>query len=92
MSGKRLGKTYTNKTNNSSDYSGYVGQETIVRTRHGTTDWFKIGNGVHQDCILLPCLFNFYAEYIMQDTGWMKSQAGIQIAERAASDVQMIPL
>jgi len=47
MSGKRLGKIYTNKTNNSSDYSGYVGQEAIVRTRHGTTDWFRIGKGVH---------------------------------------------
>ena len=47
MSGKRLGKIYTNKTNNSSDYSGYAGQEAIVRTRHGTTDWFRIGKGVH---------------------------------------------
>lgn len=57
MSGKRLGETYTNKTNNSSDYSGYVGQETIVRTRHGNKLYlFKIGNGVHQDCILLPLL------------------------------------
>ena len=43
----------------------YAGQEAIVRTRHGKTDWFKIGKGVHQGCILSPCLFNFYAEYIM---------------------------
>ena len=67
MSGKRLGKIYTNKTNISNDYSGYVDQEAIVRTRHGTTDWFRIGKGVHLDCILSPCLFNFYAEYIMRD-------------------------
>ena len=45
----------------------YVGQKATVRTRHGTTDWFKIGKGVHQGCILSPCLFNFYAEYIMQN-------------------------
>ena len=47
----------------------YVGQEATVRTGHGTTDWFQIGKGVHQGCILSPCLFNFYAEYIMRNTG-----------------------
>ena len=47
----------------------YAGQEATVRTGHGTTDWFQIGKGVHQGCILLPCLFNFYAEYIMRNTG-----------------------
>ena len=50
----------------------YVGQEATVRTGHGTTDWFQIGEGVHQGCILLPCLFNLYTEYIMCNPGWMK--------------------
>ena len=50
----------------------YAGWEATVRTGHGTTDWFQIGKGVHQGCILSPCLFNFYAEYIMQNAGWMK--------------------
>ena len=50
----------------------YAGQEATVRTGHGTTDWFQIGKGVHQSCILSPCLFNFYAEYIIQNAGWMK--------------------
>ena len=67
MSGKRLGKIYTHKTNNSSDYSGSVCQEAIVRTRHGTPDWFRIGKGAHQDCMLSPVLFNLYAEYIIRD-------------------------
>ena len=49
----------------------YVGQEAIVRTRHGTMDWFKIGKGVRQSCILSPCLFNLYAEYICEMLGWM---------------------
>ena len=52
----------------------YAGQEATVRTRHGTTDWFQIGKGVHQDCILSPCLFNFYAEYIMRNTGLDEAQ------------------
>ena len=52
-----------------------------VRTGHGTTDWFQIGKGVHQGCILLPCLFNFYAEYIMRNTGLEEAQAGIKIAK-----------
>ena len=58
----------------------YAGQEVIVRIRHGTMDWLKIRKGVHQGCILLPCLFNFYAEYIMRNAGLDESQAGIQIA------------
>ena len=60
----------------------YAGQEATVRTGYGTTDWFQIGKGVCQGCILSPCLFNFYAEYIMWDAGQDKAQAGINIAER----------
>ena len=60
----------------------YAGQEATVRTGHGTTDWFQIGKGVHQGCILSPCLFNFYAEYIMRNTGLVEAQAGIKIARR----------
>ena len=60
----------------------YAGQEASVRTGHGTTDWFQIGKGVHQGCILSPCLFNLYAEYIMRNAGLEEAQAGIQIAGR----------
>ena len=60
----------------------YAGQEAIVRTGHGTTDWFQIGKGVLQGCILSHCLFNLYAEYIMQNAGLDKAQAGIKIARR----------
>ena len=60
----------------------YVGQEATVRTGHGTTDWFQIGKGVGQGCILSPCLFNFYAEYIMRNAGLEEAQAGIKIIER----------
>jgi len=60
----------------------YAGQEATGRTRHGTTDWFQIGKGVHQGCILSPCLFNLYAEYIMQNTRLDEAQAGIKIAGR----------
>ena len=60
----------------------YAGQEATVRNGHGTTDWFQIGKGVRQDYILSPCLFNFYAEYIMQNTGLDEAQAGIKIAGR----------
>ena len=60
----------------------YAGQETTVRTGHGTTDWFQIGKGVRQGCKLSSCLFNFYAEYIMRNTGLEEAQAGIKIAER----------
>ena len=58
----------------------YAGQEATVRTRHGTTDWFQIGKRVHQGCILSPCLFNLYAEYIMRNAGLAEEQAGIRIA------------
>ena len=58
----------------------YAGQEAIVRTRHGTMDWFQIGKGVHQGNILSPCLFNLHAEYIMQNGGLDESQAGIKIS------------
>ena len=60
----------------------YAGQEAIVITEHGTTDWFQIGKGVHQGCILSPCLFNVYAENIMRNTGLDEAQGGIQIARR----------
>ena len=58
----------------------YAGQEATVRTGHGTTDWFQIGKGVHQGCILSPCLFNLFAEYIMQNARLDKAQSGIKIA------------
>ena len=58
----------------------YAGQEATVRTGHGTTDWFQIRKGVRQGCILLPCLFNLYSEYIMRNTGLDDAQAGIKIA------------
>ena len=58
----------------------YAGQEATVRTGHGTTDWFHIGRGVHQDCILSPWLFSLYAEYIMSNAGLDKAQAGIKMA------------
>ena len=60
----------------------YAGQEAIVRTGHGTTDWFQKGKGVRQGCILSPCLFNFYAEYIMRNAGLEEAQAGIKIPGR----------
>ena len=60
----------------------YTGQEATVRTGHGTTDWFQIGKGVGKGCILSPCLFNFYAEYIMRNAGLEETQAGIKIAGR----------
>ena len=58
----------------------YAGQAATVRTRHGTTDWFQIGKGVPQGCIFSPCLFNLYAEYIMQNAGLDEAHAGIKIA------------
>ena len=71
----------------------YTGQEATVRTGHGTTDWFQIGKGVHQGCILSPCLFNFYAEYIMRNAWLEEAQAGIKIAGELSitSDMQMTP-
>ena len=60
----------------------YAGQEAIVRTGQGTTDWFQIGKGVRQGCILSPCLFNLYVEYIMKNAGLEEAQAGIKIARR----------
>ena len=65
----------------------YAGQESTVRTGHGTTDWFKIGKGVHQGCILSPYLFNLYAEYIMQNAGLEEAQAGIKISRRNISNL-----
>ena len=63
-------------------------QEATVRTGHGTTDWFQIGKGVPQGCILSPCLFNFYAEYIMRNAGLEESQAGIKIARRNINNLR----
>ena len=60
----------------------YAGQEATARTGHGTTDWFQIGKGVHQGCIFSPCLFNFYAEYLMRNAGLEEAQAGIKMAGR----------
>ena len=76
----------------------YAGQEATVRNGHGKTDWFQIGKGVHQGCILSPCLFNLYAEYIMRNAGLEEARAGIKIARRngikylkKTSDMQMTP-
>ena len=66
----------------------YAGQETIVRNRHGTMDWFKVGKGVHQGSILSPCLFNLYADYIMQNAGLDEGQAGIKIARRNINNLK----
>ena len=66
----------------------YAGQEATVRTGHETTHWFQIGKGVHQGCILSPCLFNFYAEYIMSNAGLEETQAGIKIARRNISHLR----
>ena len=66
----------------------YVGQEATVRTGHGTTDWFQIGKGVCQGCILLPCLFKLYAEYIMRNAGLDEALAGIKIARRNINNLR----
>ena len=66
----------------------YAGQEATVRTGHGTTDWFQTGKGVLQGCILSPCLFNFYAEYIMRNAGLEEAQAGIKIARRNINNLR----
>ena len=66
----------------------YAGLEATVRTGHGTTDWFQIGKGVHQGCILSPCLFNLYAVYILRNTGLQETQAGINIARRNTNNLR----
>ena len=66
----------------------YAGQEAAVRTGHGTTDWFQIRKGVHQGCILSPCLFNFYEEYIMQNARLDEVQAGIKIEVRNINNLR----
>ena len=66
----------------------YSGQEATVRTGHGTIDWFQIGKGVHQGCILSLCLFNFYAEYVMRYAGLDEAQAGIKIARRNINNLR----
>ena len=66
----------------------YAGQEATVRTGHGTTDWFQIGKGVCQGCILSPCLFNFYAEYIMRNAGLEEAEAGVKIAGRNINNLR----
>ena len=66
----------------------YAGQEATIRTRHGTTEWFQTGKGVHQGCILSPCLFNFYAESIMRNAELEETQAGIKIAGRNITNLR----
>ena len=66
----------------------YAGQEATIKTGHGTTDWFQIGKGVHQGCILSHCLFNFYAEYIMRNAGLDEAQAGIKISRRNINNLR----
>ena len=66
----------------------YAGEEATVRTGHGTTDWFPVGKGVHQGCILSPCLFNLYAEYIMRNAGLNEAQAGVKIAGRNINNLR----
>src|SRR5574340_732431 len=66
----------------------HAGQEATVRTGHGTTDWFQIGKGIRQGCILSPCLFNLYAEYIMRNAGLEETQAGIKIARRNLNNLR----
>ena len=66
----------------------YAGQEATIRTGHGTTDWFQIGKGVYQGCILLPSLLNLYAEYIMRNAGLDEAQAGIKIATRNINNLR----
>ena len=71
----------------------YAGQEATVRTGHGTTDWFQVGKGARQGCVLSPCLFNFYAEYIMRNAGLEEAQAGSRLLGELSitSDMQTTP-
>ena len=66
----------------------YAGQEAIIRTGHGTTDWFQIGKGVRQGCILSPCLFNLYTKYMVRNTGLEEAQAGITMAGRNINNLR----
>ena len=68
----------------------YAGQEATVRTKHRKTDWFQIGKEVHQGCVLSPCLFNFYAEYIMRNAGLDEAQAGIKITGRNINNLRYV--
>ena len=68
--------------------SPYAGQEVTVRTEYGTKDWFQIGKGVHQGCVLSPCLFNLYAEYIMRNVGLEEAQTGIKISGRNINNLR----
>ena len=68
----------------------YAGQEATIRTRHGTTDWFQIGKGVHKGSILPPCLFNLYAEYITRNAGLEEAQAGIKISGRNINNLRYV--
>ena len=68
----------------------YASQEATVKTGHGTTDWFQIGKGVHQGCILSPCLFNLYAEYILRNPGLAEAPARVQIARRSINNLRYV--
>ena len=81
-------KRWEYQTTLSASWEIYTGQEATVRTEHGTTDLFQIGKGVRQGCLLSPCLFNFYAEYIMRNAGLEEAQAGIKIAGRNVSNLR----
>ena len=70
----------------------YAGQEATVRSGHGTTDWFQIRKGVRQGCILSPCLFNLYAEYIMRNAGLEETQAGIKIPRRNINNLRLLQM
>ena len=78
----------SNKTYTICTASETTGQKATVSTGHGTTDWFQIGKGVHQGCILSPCLFNSYAEYIMRNAGLDEAQAGIKIVGRNINNLR----
>ena len=83
-------KAFDYVVHNKLENSGRAGQEATVRTGHGTTDWSQIGKGIRQGCILLPCLFKLYAEYIMRNAGLEEAQAGIKIARRNISNLRYV--